>query len=395
VKERLAQEAPYAVGLGLGAVLLVWSGYLDRSPGVVSGNDFATFWVGSRAILEGYDPYRVADWPALAAMLGGRADSPVFGYPGWVAVALIPLAALPLEIASALWTFAGLALAALGVRVLVRAWTPDLPLVHTLAGLMLFGSQTARTATFLGQWSFLLVAVLSVVTVLLRRRPIIAGILSVALLAKPHLFALTYPALLLHARGLAHAPAFGGAALLTAAGLIAASLVILPTWPLAWVGMLGTHRLFDPPQTTTVAALLSGVLGPSGLALLVVSGITVLTIGALFRPDSAAGLGIWMTLSLLVAPYQWSYDQLLLLPAIVLVASGISAVSRRRAVLTASAGSAVLLVIGAVLAAEAARAGTETLTAVIPVLTLVVLVIGAWPIRQAIRWPLSYRGKPS
>jgi hypothetical protein len=370
-------------------VLLVWSGYLDRSAGVVRGNDFASFWVGARAIVEGHDPFRVDDWPALATALGGWADTPVFGYPGWVAVVLVPLAVLPLEVASAFWTFGGFALAALAVRALVRAWTPDLPLVQTIAGFTLFGSQTARTAAILGQWSFVLVAVLSVVTVLLRRRPIAAGIVSAALLAKPHLFVLTYPALLLRARKLEHAPSFAGAALVTAAGLTLVSLVVLPSWPLAWLGMSASHRLFDPPQTTTIPALLSGVLGSSGMALLVVSGIAAMALGALFRPDSAAGLGMWVALSLLVAPYQWSYDQLLLLPAIVLVTSGIRAVSRRRAVLTAAAASAILLVLGTALAALAARSGTETLSGVLPALTLVVLAIGAWPVRQPIRWPLS------
>lgn len=391
LKKRLAGEVPYAVGLLLGAVLLVWPGYVDRSEAVVRRNDFAGFWVGARAILEGYDPYRVDDWPALARSLGGWADTPVYGYPGWVAAALLPLAALPLETASALWTFGGFALAALAVRTLVRTCTPDLPIVHTLAGLTLFGSQTARTAAYLGQWSFVLVAALSLVTALLFRRPIAAGILSAVLLAKPHLFVLTYPALLLHARAHARALGFVGAALGMAAGLSIISLLLLPEWPLAWIGMSVSHRVFDPPQTTTIPALMSGVLGPAGAAILVVSGVAALAIAALFRPGSSAGLGVWMTLSLLIAPYQWSYDQLLLLPAIILVAAGIGAVSRRRATLTAAVGSSVLLVLGTLIAAEAARSGTELIAAAIPALVLLVLLVGAWPLRQPIGPPAAAR----
>jgi hypothetical protein len=384
VKDRLAAEAPYVIGLLLGAIVLMDSGYLDRSPEVVRRNDFALVWAGARAIALGHDPYRVADWPALAASLGGWADTPAYVYPGWVAVGLLPLGALPLEAASALWTFGGLALAALAVRALVRAYTPDLPVVHTLAALTLLASQPARTAVFLGQWSFALVAALSLSMVLIRGRPAAAGVASVAFLGKPQLFLLTAPALLSHAWRLGRARAFVAGAGAAAALLTLVSLMVLPAWPLIWGSVSTSQRLFDPPQTTTVPALLSGLLGPPFGAVVLALAAVGAGIALLFRPGSAAGLGIWTVLSLLVAPYQWSYDQLILVPAIVLVSSAIREVSRRRALLTAAAACALLLVLGTLLAVHAARTGRETLAALVPLLTLGVLVIGAWPLRERI-----------
>jgi hypothetical protein len=385
MRQRFAGEAPYAIGLLIGATLLVWSGYLDRSAGVVRGNDFAGFWAGARAIVEGYDPFRVADWPALAEALGGqRPDTPVYGYPGWVAVALVPFGLMPLATASALWTFGGLAIAAAAVRMLLRMAIPELPIVHTLVGVTLLASQSARTAVILGQWTFILVAALSVAAMLAGRRPVAAGLGAIALLAKPHLFLLAYPALIFHAFRLGRGWLYATALLIGALALIAASLIVLPGWPSMWLSVVPGHRLLDPPQTTTIPALLSGLLGPAGGVLTAVIGGICLVVAALFRPGSRTGLGIWISLSLIVAPYQWSYDHLLLLPAIVLVASGIEAASRRRAVLTASTACSILLVLGTLLAAQAASSGTETLAAVTPALTLAVLVIGAWPLRDRV-----------
>ncbi len=383
----LAREAPYAIGLVLGASILLWSGYLDLSAAAIARGDLASFWVGARALVVGQDPFRVADWPGLARALGGPADTPVYGYPGWVAVALIPLALVPLDLAAVLWTVGGLVLAVLAVRWLLFAMTPDLPVVHTLAALTLLASQSARTAVLLGQWTFILLAALIAAVVLLRRNASGAGAASLALLAKPHLFVLTYAALLLRSLALGRARAYLVPVAAGAALLVTLSLLLMPGWPAAWVAMLAAHRLFDPPQTTTPAALLSAALGRPGIAATALLAVAIAATAFLFRPTTETGLGIWIVLSLLVAPYQWSYDQLLILPAVVLVAAGIGRRSARRATATAAAACVMLLVLGTLVAIDAARRDTETLASLVPVAALVVLVVGAWPLRHTLAAP--------
>ena len=387
-------EAPYAGGLLLGAILLVASGYLGAGLESVRQSDFAGFWVGARAVVAGYDPFHAADWPSLAEALGGqRPDTQVFGYPGWVALALVPLALLPLPAAWAVWTFGGLIVAAAAVRLLVRTATPDLPVVHTLAGLTLLASQPARTAVVLGQWAFLLLAALVLAVILIRRRPLAAGIAATVLLAKPQLFLLAYPALTLRAFALGRLQPFAAALVAGGTVLIAGSLIALPGWPAAWLAAVPGRRLFEAPQTTTIPALLNGVVGRPAVVVTAILAVMLLLTALSFRPSTDAGLGIWLVLSLVVAPYQWSYDQLPLLVAIVLVASGIRGISQRRAVLTASAVFALVLLLGTLLGVHAARSGTEVLAALVPALALVGLVIGAWPLRRPI--PRPSRAMPS
>src|SRR5207248_2880369 len=124
-------------------------------------------------------------------------NSAVYSYPPWVAIALLPLGALPFGIAATVWTAGGIGCAALALRALLHACTPGLPLVHALVGFVLLVSQPGVATFFSGQWGFLLVAAVGAAAFFVRsRRPVGGAIATLVLAAKPQYFVLLGWALL-------------------------------------------------------------------------------------------------------------------------------------------------------------------------------------------------------
>ncbi len=377
---RRIDDLAYVAGLVLGLIVLAASGFLDRSADVVHHDDFSGFWAGPRALLTGIDPYDPRTWREAAIALGTQTpDTPVYGYFGWAIVLLLPLAALPLEIASAIWTFGGMALAALAMRALLRACVPGNPVIHTLVAFALVASQPARLTVLLGQWGFVLVAALAAGVVWARSgNHFGAGIVTLALFGKPHLFVLSAPALAVWSwsRGRRR---FVLGALVASVALVTASLAILPQWPSVWLREMPSHRLFDPPQTTTLAAMLSGLLGPSGpwLAFGAILGAALILLR--FRPPGDAFLAGWLSLSSVAAPYTWSYDHLLLLVPLVVAAGVCERRSRTISTALVVAVCVMLLVVSTLLAVVAAVRNLESYAAIVPTIAFVLITAAVWP----------------
>jgi glycosyl transferase family 87 len=373
----------YLVGLALGAAILIASGYADRSPGAVRQGDFAQFWVGPRAFILGMDPYAPGTWHATAVSLGAlTTDTTVFGYFGWSLVLLYPFALLDLDGAAAVWLFVGLVAAASAMWTLLRAYLPGIPVAHTLVGLALLGSHPARLNVLLGQWGFFLLAALAGVIVLLRaRRPVSAGASAVLFLVKPQLFLLSAPALAAWA-WLNDQRRFVAAAIVFSVALALFSIALLPQWLGAWLREMPSQRLFDPPQTTTLATVLYGFFGPIGTWLALGTIIAAALVAFRFDIHGDAALAVWLALSSVAAPYTWSYDHILLLVPLVVGAGVVARRSRRAAVLLVVGGSLTFLIVATLLAVVAAARNLESYSAVVPVLMYVMIVWTLWPDRQ-------------
>jgi Glycosyltransferase family 87 len=375
----------YLFGLGLGLILLIMSGYADWSADAIGRSDFAKFWAGPRALLIHLDPYDARTWHDTAAELGATAVNwPDYGYFGWTIVLLLPFALLPLAVAFGVWTIGGLAVAALGIHALVHRSLPGNPIAQTLVGMTLVASQPARLTVLLGQWGFVLCAALAATVVWTRAgRSRRAGIASLALLAKPQLFVLAAPALALWAwqtgrrRTVAVALAGGGV-------LIGLSIVLMPRWPAAWLRDIPSRALSIEPQTTTLTSVLYGLVGQPGtwLALAIIAGCALVALA--FDPRGDAWLAAWLPLSLVAAPYVWSYDQTLLVVPLVLGAGVVARRSRRGATGVTASGAFILLVLSTALAVVAARRNLESYSAIIPVLVFALLVIAMWPSRRTV-----------
>lgn len=138
----------YLAGLAAGLAGLIAFGFVDLWLGrYLLGNDFSGIWAGPRALASGHDPYDPSTWHTTAFALQGQVpQTVVYGYPGYVAIALLPLALLPLPAAAIIWAVGGIALAAVALGALLRRVAPGLPVVHGLFGATLFLSQPGFTS---------------------------------------------------------------------------------------------------------------------------------------------------------------------------------------------------------------------------------------------------------
>ncbi|HTH70329.1 MAG TPA: glycosyltransferase 87 family protein [Candidatus Saccharimonadales bacterium] len=391
-------DLAYAAGIAFGAVVLVLSGYADRPPEIVMHNDFALLWSGSRTVLDGATPYDPAAFVATTTRYGTEHPPGYnfYTYPGWVAVALIPFALLPLPVASAIWAIGGIVAAVLALRLLLREYCAGVPVIHTLAGLTLLASQPGRLTVLLGQWGFVLLAA-SAATVawLSAARAARAGASASLFLAKPQLLVGAAFGLAVAAVARGHARRFLIAALGITVLATAASLIVLPGWPVAWRTTVPGALLPDPPQTTTTFTLLYGVFGRPGVAIaigvIVVGGLLAL----LFRPESDAWLAMWLALSPVAAIYAWSYDHTLVIVPLV-VATGIALRRSRGVAVAATLGWTLLLDIGTTaLAVVAARRDNESYSAVIPLIAFALVAVLVWPERRFRRGSVRSSARPT
>ena len=269
VVERLVAALLLAAALALD----VW-GTWQLGHRLGAQTDLFPRWYGTRVwLLEQrslYDPAVKAG--VFAAMHGRppRRDGPAselddfafgFTYPPYVALLIAPLAVLPLPVATTLWLLIGQASLLAACRLLT--WFPGLPSALPPGP----SNPTARHFRWLvlvavlwppalanllfGQFAvlvlFLLVAVRSL---LLRERPLLAGVCLAAAIVKPQLVVLALPLLLIAAwerpgwRRL-WLGCLGGVALLLAAGF-----AVAPDWVMAWGQETATYARVAAPVST-------------------------------------------------------------------------------------------------------------------------------------------------
>jgi hypothetical protein len=179
----------------------------SSSPDYIS--DIEQVWHGSRAILRGIDPYSVVG-PGLDYAI----EFPLY-YPLPAMLAFLPFALLPLELARLLFTFLSAGLLAYAIT--ADGW-------HRLP-LFVSGSYIGALASV--QWSPLLTAAF------------LLPWLGPMLLLKPNIgFAIAASS---PARGLLTWCVLGGGA------LVILSLLLQPSWPAHWLGLVRSAPHFTPP----------------------------------------------------------------------------------------------------------------------------------------------------
>jgi len=298
-----------AAALYAGVVLVSWSS-------IEGVNDYAGLVAGARAILAGESPYNSETWPTAWQRLDTqRPDTAVYGYPGWVALAFLPLAPLPIPVGSLVFTAGTLALAVLAARALARH--ANAPPAHAL--LLATATWPAFLVFLQGQWAYLLFALaVAAYLDLVARHDVRAGLWwSLAVLIKPQLFVLGSVALTAWLvrerrwRVLGTAAAF-------AMGAAAASAVALPGWWTPWLAAVATRRIVRSTQQPTFAGLagdIAGDLWPIAWGVLVAA-LAIAVLWAVRRaPERRGGIafGGFRGLSVGGALYSWSYDQYLCL----------------------------------------------------------------------------------
>lgn len=337
----------FLIGLVLGGAVLIAAGFEQVRSDSVTRSDFAVIWTGSRVILEGGDPYLASSFGAAASRAGTtRASVPIDTYPPWVTIPLAPLGLLDLDPAAAIWTYGGLLLAAAGLYALLRSALPGVPVLHTLAGLTLVASQPAIATFVVGQWTFLLLGALCGVVVLFRAdRPVLAAAATLPLLAKPQLFPFALWALSFVAAGRRpRQTSFIVGLVAVWVTPVLASILVFPDRTRTWFDRVAVGVALADRTTPTIGHWPAAVFGDGSV--IVVAAVLLLALAGArpADPRTPTGLATWIGLSLLLATYIRSYDQLLFLVPIVLAAGGLLSVSRRRAIVLGVAGLGLLLV---------------------------------------------------
>ena len=380
--QRLADLALVS-GLALGLAILALFGFFDVRDRVVGHNDFTYTWAGARTFVDGGNPYEPAAWLGTAERYGTTTPrESVFGYPPWIALAAVPFALLPVPIASGIWTFGGMALAALALRALLRSLAPDPPLVHFLSGLALFASQPGTANMWSGQWTFVLLAVLAMAIVAVRehrRGPLLATFL---LTTKPQLFLFAFPALA-RAAFARWGLRYLALAAVPPAVAIAIGWLVFPGWLEAWRTKLFEQRLAVQPPTT-LANGLGDLIGPFGAVIAAVVVLALVGAGLAFTPRGDAFLAVWLAISATAPIYSWSYDHLLLIVPLVIATAVVGRRSRRAGVTFAAVAFAAFLIVPVLLYVVADARQNESFNIFVPLAVTVSCIAALWQQRREV-----------
>ena len=315
----------YVVFAALWTALTLAHGMMDPV-GIPFGHVFIEFWTAAKAAL-GPTPAAIYDFPAFYAMQREvvAAVRPLYPwhYPPVLLLFLAPLALVPYLWAVPLWFAANLA----GYLTLVKR----LALERRLVWIGLAFPGTLLTL-HIGQFGLLLVAALGWGLLLLDERPAAAGAFIALLAVKPHLFLLVPLALLVSRRWTAFAAATLAVILLVAASWLAFGSA---TW-FALFGNLGTFgaaHLLLPPATGGAADVEGFLLWNWQPSVFVMARQLGLASAAAYLAQAAAALAaaaavVWawcgqapptlkasvlVTANLLVSPYVYNYDLVLLI----------------------------------------------------------------------------------
>lgn len=297
-----------AVATGLALLFVIYAGYASwRNYFDPPGVDFVSFWAAARLTLEGHAAlaYDFAAHRAVELTAGPVDGKLPFPYPPPFLFFLLPFGLVPFWVAFPIWV-------GLTGTLYVLAARQVAPLPYSLV------NPAALPCALIGQTGLLMTAIFIRGATLLEARPFAAGLLLGLFVVKPQL-ALLLPLALLAGR---EWRAIAGAAT-SSLGLLAAALLafgwesyqgffqILPQyagyirgsqWP--WnelASPFAMFRFFGAPQG--IALLLHGAIALAAAAVTWVA-------WARRSPERVAVLA---TASLLIPPYLFTYDALLLI----------------------------------------------------------------------------------
>jgi hypothetical protein len=169
--------------------------------------------------------------------------------------------------------------------------------------------------------------------------------------------------------------------------IVAGTAILVPRWLETWFSRALSVRVTDPTTTTLVAAFadILGDLGPLAAALTLLVAVAV---ALRFDPSDQAWWSVWPVLSLLGAFYTRSYDQLLLLPPLIVSTGIVAERSRARAVRYAALWGTMLLPGSLLLQGLAAYRDRENFTIALTAAVFIMIVLIH---RAPTRSPLSDR----
>jgi hypothetical protein len=255
-----------------------------------------------------------------------------------------------------------------GARALWQA-NRGAPRGAALFAVLVFSSQPFWLLLISGQMSGVMLGLTGALAAFAARRREVAAGVSLAMLAfKPQLAALTLPAILvrfaLERRRIAVA-----AALATGAVLVIVPMLFVPWWPVEWLGDVGRRRLQVVTLLPTAWGFAADVFGNAAWGAVVSLVLIAVCVLLVRRTDTLALLALATPLSLVVTPYAWSYDFLILACAWAFVLARVTPARGALAITLRLGVVAVASVLPWVLYVVAFGRGGETLSMLVPAAT--------------------------
>ncbi len=313
-------SATLGKGLWTASLLLALSlvcGFLTAAGNsYYAGRDFECFYQAGRIALDGGDPYDQAQYEAATGHIRARLANdiapcgPRNPYPPWTTLLFTGLATLGLPLAATLWATLLIASTVLGI-----GWSWQLaghrvpwPVIAALVVL----TEPFMLALSQGQFGGLYFALTAGTALWLRERQSLrAGVALAGLALKPQTALVSGPVLLGFAvRDRQWRVLIALVAAFLAA--LAASLLIRPTWLVPWVAAPSELREAAIIRNTTwdlATSLGSWTFGIAIIALLLVV-VVLLVRGRRTQWTDLVGLGT--AFSVVVAPYAWVHDFMIL-----------------------------------------------------------------------------------
>jgi hypothetical protein len=290
----------------------------------IYGTDFSSFWMAGKLILQGKSPYDIVAWgEGFRQFELGFLLTPVFLYPLPLALLLAPLGMLPFQNAYIVWVMLSQLMIIASLTILLTLETNPrrkLFFIPLFTGIVLF--RPTILTLIQGQLSGLFLFALVWIAFLWQKgKWFWGGILLGLLVLKPNLgfmvIVLVAIWLLLNKNWTA---LYG--TLVSGIIVLIAGLMYNPAWVMQYlhIGNTKLAETFGGSPTVwgmgalishnrTGATLIFGSL--AGLVILFGFFRTLLHSHATLRPVSVLALAV--SINLLVTPYTWTYDQLLLI----------------------------------------------------------------------------------
>ena len=345
-------------------------------------NDFAGFWVGSRMLLDGADPYDFELFLAQHRAIGsqGLAINPpgtAYGYPLTAALVFAPFALVPVEIAAPLWLVTQVALACTALLMLCRTLFPR---TFRRDALVLFGIGAACQPAWLlaaggNLGGYLLAIAAASAAALLNGRPFIAGAVAGLLVIKPHPLLVAVVLILVGLpRAVALRAAAGAAAV--AGPIVLVTLALRPGWIAEFV-LPFTRIAGAPVPRSTLFGIVPAELRIVAVAIALAVVASFIVWVRTRQPRLTIVIGAALPVSLFVIPYGWSYDHLILLVSAAVALWFVADAEPRARFAVLLALAIVFVPLTWMLFSMAFVRGNESLSALTPLAVLAVLFLSS------------------
>lgn len=291
--------------------------------------DFQVVYHAGMGLLRGIPLYDHAGQVQMIADLAGVTPGQVilhpFPYPPWNALALLPLALLPIQVAARLWFELNILMLMLSTFLLTEGWKPWKRLISFPLALLFL---PVLGALFVGQYVFPVLLGMALFMYSLRhQKPLLTALAFALLTFKPHLGALILLA------GSAYLwqrrDAFGRRAIraiiITGAFLFGIGFLADPLWPLNYLQSLSQYRSIETVTSCDICAsapvMVSDLVGFGGtqLPFWIAGALFLVLVWLLYRSgQTLAHSPDWLVpasalVTLLASPYLLNYDFILLL----------------------------------------------------------------------------------